>query len=1631
MWFFLSLLFIILAVYVFIQTPGGQNWIAKQVTKRLSRDLQTKVSIDHIDFALFNRMHLEGVLIEDRDRDTILYAGQVRVRITDWFFLKEKAQLKYIGLEDAIVKFQRTDSVWRQQFFFDYFSSPKTGTRKKSTGIEFDLKDIELKNVVFIKKDGWLGEDMIIHTGALTMSANDLSLSGNNYDINSLYMKDPMVSLSTYQGRKPKDTTTIETPEGPIIITRTDSLLYWNRGHMTIKVANLKIENGRFKSDQETLRKPYPYFDGQHIFFTDINGEISNASFVGDTIYSKLSLTARERSGLEIKKLDADLKLMPTGMAFENLDLQTNKSRLSNYFMMSYNDMAEMGDFIHKVKMAANFDGTIIDSDDIAFFAPTMKSWNKKISLKGKVRGTVDDLVGRDMVVQAGTSTVLNGDITLTGLPSINQTFIDFKANEFKTTYRDAVTIIPELRRITQPDLRKIQYLQFNGSFTGFIRDFVTYGTLRTNLGTVKSDLNMKLPVGRAPVYSGTVSTDNFNLGQFLGDPQLGLISMEGVVKGRGFSARDRSAEVKGKIRFIDFRDYRYHNIVIDHGKLDKEQFDGALSINDENAEFTLKGLINFNKKTPVFNFIADVKKANLQALKLTPENLAFRGKFNLDFTGANIDDFLGTAKITDAELTKDGARLPFDSLTLSSAYINNEKVLTAYSNEFEAKLSGIFNVADLPSSFQLFLNKYYPAYIKAPARRPVNQAMHFEITTQFVEDYMKLIDSSITGFNYSHIVGNLNVNESVLNMEATIPFFKYRQYDFNDVKLTATGTLDSITVIGEAKNIYLNDSLSIPLANFRISGSNDVSQVHITTRASSTLDKANLNAIVRTYNDGVKIEFDPSDFVINGKTWTIDDNGELEFRRNTPAGGQLVLREGEQVISVRSVRSPRGNWNDLDVVLTKINIGDVSPFFLPKNRLEGLLSGNVKIEDPTNNLRITSDNIQTQYLRLDNDSIGELKASVVYDGTTKELKLNGGTLNQENFLDFNANLFFGDAEQQKNNLISLRPRNFQLSVLERFLGALFSEMEGYLTGEFQLRGPFNNLSIVGKGRTKDAGVKINFTQCFYKIQDTDIELKPSEINLDGIVLIDPTTGNPIYLNGNIQHSSFNNMFYDVRVSTRKPNTSDANNNRAVLLLNTTYRDNQQFYGNVKGTGSFSLVGPQSDMIMAISAIASDRDSSTITIPPSQNRESGIADFLVERKFGREMDEDLYNINTSNITYDLDVTANPMVTVKVVLDQLTGDEIKGRGRGTLNIHSGTSEPLLIRGRFDIVEGDYLFTFQSFFKKPFTLKSDLDTENYIEWTGDPYGARINLEAQYIAERVNYAPLAALPGVDPNISNVRTNVYVVANLTGELFKPIINFNLAFPNTSPAVTDPGLSFALRQLEDNKNEMYKQVTYLIVFNSFAPAQGSTSSPFGTDIGDIATNTISGILLGVVNDQLNKILGKLLKNEKYQINLNTTLYNRNIIDANNKTALNLGSNVNFSIGRSFFNDRFIITAGGGFDAPLQGSNIQQSIQLLPDVTLEWLINPSGTLRASFFYRENTDYLATSTDGSGKSAKRYGGSLTYKKEFQNFGQLFDGIFRRKQKPVKDTSTAVPMALPPATTKTEEESPGEKKNEEEN
>jgi hypothetical protein len=125
---------------------------------------------------------------------------------------------------------------------------------------------------------------------------------------------------------------------------------------------------------------------------------------------------------------------------------------------------------------------------------------------------------------------------------------------------------------------------------------------------------------------------------------------------------------------------------------------------------------------------------------------------------------------------------------------------------------------------------------------------------------------------------------------------------------------------------------------------------------------------------------------------------------------------------------------------------------------------------------------------------------------------------------------------------------------------------------------------------------------------------------------------------------------------------------------------------------------------------------------------------------------------------------------------------------------------------------------------------------------------------------------------------------------------------------------------------------------------------------------------------------------------------------------LQLGGNINFSVGRSFFNNRFRISTGVGYDTPLESATQAFGQQLLPDVTLEWLINPSGTIRASFFYRENTDYLTSAATGAPGKAKRIGANLSYRKDFDNLGDLFR---KKKKTPPVPAEPAVKTPAEPA------------------
>ena len=119
------------------------------------------------------------------------------------------------------------------------------------------------------------------------------------------------------------------------------------------------------------------------------------------------------------------------------------------------------------------------------------------------------------------------------------------------------------------------------------------------------------------------------------------------------------------------------------------------------------------------------------------------------------------------------------------------------------------------------------------------------------------------------------------MTVDADVPYIGYRQYNFSDIQVKGSGNFQKLVVTGKINNAVVSENFNFPQTTFSIEAQNDVSQVTINTEANQTINRANLSAQIKTFSDGATVLFNPSSFVLNGKNWTIDQGGELNFRRN------------------------------------------------------------------------------------------------------------------------------------------------------------------------------------------------------------------------------------------------------------------------------------------------------------------------------------------------------------------------------------------------------------------------------------------------------------------------------------------------------------------------------------------------------------------------------------------------------------------------------------------------------------------------------------------------------------------------------------------------------------------------------
>ncbi|MFZ9661655.1 MAG: hypothetical protein ACO29O_07235, partial [Chitinophagaceae bacterium] len=1068
-------------------------YIIQRVTSQLSKDLDTKVRIRHVSLRLFNKLSLDEVYIEDRKKDTLLYAGHLKVNITDWFFLKKNVFIQYIGLEDAVVNLNRKDPKWNYQFIIDAYST--TDTSSNPSKMQLHLRKLDFKNVHFTYRDQWIGQDLEGKLKSLVMEADTFQINKRYIRIQSLNIDRPYFAIYDYIGNRPDSLR-----PNKFIDRRGEKGFYWNNDGWDIEARRLSLRDGTFRSDIENGKEKLYYFDPEHIQFGNITGTVQDFSFKLDTIWAKLDLSTKERSGFIVNKLKTRWKFIPGSMEFHQLDIRTPFSRLRDYYAMRYGDLnRDMGDYIGNVRMEAKLTNSTLGSDDIAYFAPELENLHHTIGIEGKGEGSVEDINARNIEISYGNRSLLNTDVHILGLPDVENTLFEFTNTQLLTNQSDASKLIPQLNNLKGVDLTSLNDVRYTGEFKGYLRSFYSKGNIETSLGDLQADAKMRFPKERKPVYDGKAASSGFDIGKLLKIKDLGKMAFDGNITGSGFESSG-AVELDGKIFSLEYNRYPYKDITV-RGTLQKKEFNGTVDMDDPNARMGLRGYLNLNNPNQSeINVTAIINNADLKKLNFTKDRISILGKFKLNLLGNNIDDFIGEASLYDVGLTKNDETFIIDHLDVFSSKIDDHRLLELKNDDIDVSMNGNFKLSQVPQALKTYLRGYYPTYFNASKDPLPDLEFTVKVVLKNFDQYAKIFNKKLSGFDYSTMTGRVNTAEQLFEMDLHIPQVKFGKYQFDDFKFIGRGNLDTLKVFAKAGTIVVNDSLQFPSSNLSIVSAGDISDIELNTYSSNAINAASLSAKITHLNDGLKVHFNPSNIVLNQKTWKIEKGGEVTISRSFVDASEFRLVNGDQRIAISTIPSEIGNSHDIIVDLHRVNLGDLLPFVFKEPRIQGITSGELTIEDPLNKLKIYL-NAQTEQTRFENDSIGITTLNGYWDNKGKFAKFNFESDNPNYEIVAKGRL---DLDSSKKNIdVDADISETKITLLQTYLSDIFSKLEGKAKGHLKITGNPNAPDIVGTMKITGASATVGYTNVNYKLNDPTISFGPGFIDLGQITIKD------------------------------------------------------------------------------------------------------------------------------------------------------------------------------------------------------------------------------------------------------------------------------------------------------------------------------------------------------------------------------------------------------------------------------------------------------------------------------------------------------------------------------------------------
>ncbi|MGN6601560.1 MAG: translocation/assembly module TamB domain-containing protein [Ginsengibacter sp.] len=1395
----------------------------------------------------------------------------------------------------------------------------------------------------------------VFHPKTIDLKNSVLTLKDASMDNSTVVVE----TASQIPDKRPPDSVTAAPPTPPMKIFAND---------ISINKVNVKYD------DSSMPKAPYG-MDYSHLGITDLSLKASHVEYSLDTMKASIqSGSMKEKSGFVLDNLTTDFSMNPTGVALENLSLKTPGSDVQRRAIISYPSLTELKKDPGTLGLNLDLRNSKISMKDLWTFVPQLKdqtsslSPNAELFVDAIITGKVNNMNLQHVVLKGLSTTDINVDGVLSGLPNANAIYADLNIHKFQTAKRDIIAFIPP--NTLPSNISLPTALSANGKIKGGIKDLYTNLSIQSSSGNAAIDGTLQdISDKNKATYDVVLHTEKLQLGSIMQNPQLGSLTADFKVKGQGYDPQTANATFNSVVSNLTYNNYNYHNIQA-HGNIAAKKYKINATVYDPNLTASVDANGIFSGKYPTLDLNAKIDSIKTKPLNLSAQKNIYHGDIAASFSNINPDSLNGHLLVTHSILVNDSNRVTIDSILLNASNSGANENIVLRSDVVNASINGKYKLTQLGDVFYQSISPYYSLGAKdtvkvAPYDFTVKSAV---IDNPAIHAFIPAIDELRT----INMQGNFS-SDSGWAMYMKSPHLVYAGYRLDSLQLN-TATRNNALAFN-TKFQRLKSGSSIDMYATSLSGTMQNNKLNYTLdikdqqgkdkyRLTGNLDQPSSNKYV--------VSISPDSLLLNYEQWNVNQGNQLVIAGSDISAHNFVLSKGSQQLSVNS----EGNAANapLAVKFSNFKLLTLSGFIQNDSLMvNGLLNGNALIKNLQSQPLFTSD-LSVENLSVYGDTLGTLTAKVnnnVANQYAADVRLEG----RGNDVKVTGNYNVKPSNSTYDFVLDIT--KFQMKSLEGLTGGAIKDARGNLYGKVAMNGSLNNPNIDGKIQFNNTSLNVATLNNVFKVDKESIAI----VNNKGIILnsftIRDTSNNPIVIDGALNSTNFIDYTFNLKIR--------ANNFQAI---NSTNKDNQLFYGKMVFSTRLTVKGSPSHPIVDGNLVINNKTDFTVVLPqntPGIVKRKGIVRF-VDRSASAEDSLFMAPYDSLNKApfqgYDVSININvdKDAVFNMIVDAGNGDFLRLKGAGQMTAGIDASGKITLVGSYVIDQGTYNLTY-NFLKRKFNIQKG----SKIVWTGEPTTGQLDVTAIYVA---NAAPIDLVQGqiesTNSTIYKQRLPFQVTLTLKGELLQPQIGFDVVLPQdqsyTVASTVTSTVRTKLAQIRQEPNEMNKQVFSLLLLNRFMGENPFASSGGSMNAGFVAMQSASRLL----SEQLNQLTNNLIPGVDVNADLSTT-QDYTTGTEQNRTDLNVG------LTKRLLNDRLTVTVGNDFQLQGPSQTNQNQNSLAGNVSINYKLTKDGRYEIRV-YRKN-DYTGELEGYVIESGIGFIVSVDYNK----FKQIFKSKQQRKQK----------------------------------